>query len=518
MKKYLLLIFLIAITLLTRYFLLRDEVIPFSFDHGKDSLAVLDMWLNRSPKLVGPWTSIPGLFFGPAWYYLLLPFYILFNGHPVGGAWAMVFLLLVQIVLAYKYLGKKEAIIITGSSFFVTISTSAWNPFPMALLSLLILIVLKQLYVKKELKIPQAFVLGSAAALGFHFSTAFAVLYPLLIVLSLVRLKIKFSLLRIAFLLFGFAWPFLPQFVFELRHQFIGSRAVWQYLTEGGGSGWSIDGLATVFSSLLTEIRHFILPNLNTPSYGWSTILNLLLLVLIAKIIFALHRRSIQEKKDFSSYLSMPFEYLIWVILPLFFFSVMHFNVWYLYALAPVFVMMLADLLNFAPKKLTKLLLLAFLLAPFFKVNYFLQKEKEELLNNPRFLPMQLRIVADLRNRSEGQPFSVYTYANDVYDFSYQYIYFYQALAGQKLPVEFSYKIDTSDYVVQKSDLIAYFANNKHEVFFNEANVRSFYLVEKPIMKRLLDEWWTRVPGDRSLLLSHGYSPELTLYYEPTLE
>ncbi len=515
-RRYALLFLLLGLTLWTRYLMLKDGVIPFSFDHGKDSLAIMDMWLNRDPKLIGPWTSIPGLFFGPAWYYLLLPFYILFAGSPLGAVWAMVALVLLQIVLAYKLLGRLEAILITGSAFFMTISTSAWNPFPMALLSLVILIILKQLAFGKQLGFGHAFLLASAAALGFHFSTAFALLYPILIGLSLWRRRVAWNWRNLLGLGLGFVWPFVPQVVFELRHDFVESRAILNYLLHGEASSWSLDKLAIVFSTLVQEIKHFIIPNLTFPKLFTTVVAQVLLALVFGKILLHWHRRTLLERRPFYAYLSMPFEYGLWIIVPLLYFSLLHFNVWYLYALAPLFIMILADVLRIAPKRLTVWLLLIFLIAPLVKVNYFVHREKEELRHNARFLPKQLEIIAHLRDLSKNEPFSVYHYANDVYDFSYQYLYFYQALQGQKLPVEFAYRLHTDDYVTQKPALLAYFRQHRPSVFFDASEPNYyFYLIEKPILQRLLDEWWTRVPRRTEFLLGeHPYTKDLVLNYE----
>ena len=79
LKKEWYVLALIVFVIVTRYIFLHDATIPFGFDHGKDSLAVFHMWTTRSLKFIGPWTSIPGLYFGPAWYYLLLPGLLLFN-------------------------------------------------------------------------------------------------------------------------------------------------------------------------------------------------------------------------------------------------------------------------------------------------------------------------------------------------------------------------------------------------------------------------------------------------------
>lgn len=93
----LILVFLLLSSLAVRVGYLFGGAIPFSFDHGKDSLAVMHLAVTKSPVLIGPWTSIPGLYFGPTWYYLLAPAYLLGNFHPVAGVVMMVLLILIQV-------------------------------------------------------------------------------------------------------------------------------------------------------------------------------------------------------------------------------------------------------------------------------------------------------------------------------------------------------------------------------------------------------------------------------------
>lgn len=176
-----LLLFLLFFVIGTRIPYLLDNAVAFGFDHGKDSLAVLHMILLRSPKLIGPWTSIPGLYFGPGWYYLLAPAYFLTGLNPVSAVYVMILLLLIQVFLAYKFFGKIYAIIITSAPFWLIISTSAWNPFPMPLLTLVILIVLDLVKKDKRLSLKRTAVLGIASSLGFHFSTAYAIFCPIAI-------------------------------------------------------------------------------------------------------------------------------------------------------------------------------------------------------------------------------------------------------------------------------------------------------------------------------------------------
>src|SRR5690606_2888006 len=158
-----------------------------------DSLAILHLIETASLKLIGPWTSIPGLYFGPGWYYLLTPTYMIFHGHPIAGVVVMILLLLLAVFLSWQYIGKVEAVIIATTVGWASLAQSAWNPFPMALISLCVLILLFKILETNRLLARQAFALGFLASLGFHFSTAFAIFYPALISLPLLIKKVELS-------------------------------------------------------------------------------------------------------------------------------------------------------------------------------------------------------------------------------------------------------------------------------------------------------------------------------------
>ena len=128
-----------------RILILSDINMPFAFDHGKDSLATLHMISTWSPKLIGPWTSIPGVFFGPGWYYLIAPGLVLTQGHPIGPVIIMTILVLLQVWLLFRWFGWAESLIGAVGFIWVSISKSAWNPFPMTAVALLFFIIIRKI-------------------------------------------------------------------------------------------------------------------------------------------------------------------------------------------------------------------------------------------------------------------------------------------------------------------------------------------------------------------------------------
>ncbi|KXK10407.1 MAG: hypothetical protein UZ22_OP11002000799 [Microgenomates bacterium OLB23] len=76
---------LAVIALIFRWYPIHGGLFTFEYDMAKDSLIMLKMYQHQDPSLVGPTTSIPGLFYGPAWYYIALIPNILLGFDPFAG-------------------------------------------------------------------------------------------------------------------------------------------------------------------------------------------------------------------------------------------------------------------------------------------------------------------------------------------------------------------------------------------------------------------------------------------------
>lgn len=68
------------------FFRTYQVVERFEFAHDGDlySWIVKDIIVNKHPRLIGQLTTAPGIFIGPVFYYLLVPFFLLTNMDPVG--------------------------------------------------------------------------------------------------------------------------------------------------------------------------------------------------------------------------------------------------------------------------------------------------------------------------------------------------------------------------------------------------------------------------------------------------
>jgi hypothetical protein len=487
------LVFLILLTLITRLTTVLPNIIPFGFDHGKDSIAILHMVKTFSLKFIGPWTSIPGLYFGPAWYYLLAPAYFLLGGNPLAGPLTMIVLNLLTIFLAYKYFGKLEAIFFATTPMFFLLSTSAWNPFPMPLIMLIILINLKA----KKLTYKNIFLIAFFVSLGFHFSSAYSVFYlltiPLIIAYKLFKSKQKINYKFVNFGIAGFIIPFIPQLLFEIKNNFIESKAILNYFKNP-----PIDQFKTPFSQVLNitlgEIKIAIFPDLYFDKLGLLSIFSVFILLLA--LFFTI------KKKERIEYLP---QLIAFIVIPITGFSFLHFNPWYAYAMLPVIIVFVSQLLKNLPKQILYFFILLLLITPISKTFNFIKNERSALKYCNEFLPIEARAIDKIYQLADNQAFSSYHYSPKLYDYAYQYIYLWRGFQGRQLPIEFSYKPNEIIYVREKPELLAKLPQNNQDPKY------IFYIVEKADNPNFLESWWNS-QNYKEIIYEEKIGPNLTLY------
>ncbi len=484
---------------------ITTRAIPFNFDHGKDSLAVIDMLVTGSLKFVGPWTSIPGLYFGPGWYYLLAPWYFVGNFDPVWGMIAMIVLHIALIMLVKREFGWLAAVVVATAPTWQTISGSAWNPFPMPMISFLILICLEKIRMHQRLDLKGSqlgwwFCLGLAAALGFHFSTAYALFYPGIIVATLWFKHIKLTFRQGMLALLGFSIPFLPQLAFELKHNFIETKAVIAYLQTGGSPTAIKATLSQILTQTFAELQLAILPDIwmNNPLAT-----NLIARVTLAIVVFAI----LYSKLKHQTWGRWWFELVLWVVIPTLLYSKLHYNLWYVLGMLPVVVLFVADKLSRLPRLVLVLYLGLMIATPLSMVARFYQQDKPVLLGSRQFLPVKEKVIDVIREKANGLPFAVYHYVPDIYDFTYQYLYISQAKQGKQLPTEFSYQPGVTPYVVEKASLLDTMAGS----IDTRPPALIFFVVEKPDNQEFLQQWWDKQQY-QTIIEVVEISPEVTLH------
>ena len=487
---------LIVLALLTRLPYLWGRIIPFSFDHGRDSLAALHLIKTLSLKFIGPWTSIPGLFFGPGWYYLLAPAYWLSGGDPISGTLLMVALGLVQIGLAYKYLGVYEAVIMATAPIWIILSTGAANPFPMTLVSLIIIILLKQIGEKRKVSVKQMALLGLMIGLGFHFSSAFSIFYFLTIPIILGWRKIKLTGKKVVAGFGALVIAFGPQLLFEIKHGFMQTKAVIGYFSEGETQKINPGKIKIVTNSIINELGLAVLPDIK-----WLKYLGLGLLIIGTTYLIRANLIRAKKKNSF-----WP-EIILLLAVPTVGFWWLHYNPWYAYGFLPVAVVAVGKILRALPKKLAMIYLLILLISPIYGLYNHFDNNREKLLENKAFLPVKMEVLEYIYSQAGDQSFASYHYLPEIYDYAYQYLYLWQGFKGRTLPVEFSYQPGEISYATEKPDLLDKLPKTQGPA------EKIFLVIERPENKwhYPLDEWLGRIEY-REIISKQLIGPEIEVW------
>lgn len=222
-KEYLILAIVLLISIFFRFYLL-EERFPFGWDQERDAQVMWRILKEGRPTLIGPSAAgIDTFFLGPLWYYLLLPFYFIFNMDPIAAAYfaslAGVVTTLIIFFLVKNLFGLNQALL--ASLLWATLPDRiSWNPMLIPLATSVIFFTLYKISQGFEKFIPITFLL-IGLSLQIHFQSVF--FFPTLIISLYFYKKKKFSIpfnylgLGLLFL----ALTFLPLLVFDLRHDFI---------------------------------------------------------------------------------------------------------------------------------------------------------------------------------------------------------------------------------------------------------------------------------------------------------
>lgn len=249
--KLILLKITVVLVFVLAFFLRAQETLSHNFlfliDQGRDLMAVKQIVYDHHLTLIGPYTSLQGVFQGPLWYYLLSIPLFLFNGDPWGTIVLMLFLSMLTLLITYicmkKLFGEKTAIftlfLLAISPEAIAAATYSWNPHPMWLLLTGYIFLLFAII---QGKFSKSIFLWPIIALMFHFETALAVFIfaATLIYLLIFNRKCLLNKSTAIGMLFAFFF-FLPQILFDVRHNFLMTNSVINVLS-GHNQGLFVGG------------------------------------------------------------------------------------------------------------------------------------------------------------------------------------------------------------------------------------------------------------------------------------
>lgn len=290
-------LFLIILAAFLRLYKIADYM-TFLGDEGRDVLVVKRLiegvasilsgnFVGADGKLtlLGPTASVGGFYFGPVYYYMMVPFLWIFNFNPVGPAIMIALLGSLTVGMVY-YFGKVffnnkryffKSIHVVGfiaaflyaiSPIIIGYSRASWNPNPIPFFTLLACFVLLRA-IEKEKKIwfiLTGFLLGILMQLHFVTVLFVSVVFFFLLLEYGVHTKKK-DLIRIVknytYIIIGFIIGWLPYIGFELRHNFQNTRNFITFILNPESDTEKTNFFITIFS---TFFRLFARLMVNYPS------------------------------------------------------------------------------------------------------------------------------------------------------------------------------------------------------------------------------------------------------------
>ncbi len=398
----------------------------FLLDQGRDMLAVKGIVYDHHLTLIGPYTSLQGVFQGPLWYYLLsIPTFI-FNGDPWGAVVLMFVISISVLLIVYfwmKYLFEGKIALFALFLFAISpeaiaAATYAWNPHPMWLLLVLYIF---SIYSINQKNIKFHLLLWPIIFLMFHFQTALAVFIFLSTILYL--LLFERSKLRNKFLLIGFVcglFLFLPQIIFDLRHDFLMTNSVLKLIT-GENQGLLVGG----------EKRIFGLGNLNAFYANYKSgllhkdylaILPQAVLFLFGFYLLCNKRFKLSNKKE-TDFIFVIIK-VVFIVLCLSLFYPFPIRYWFLTGFQSFYLLALAVIIGSVWKYLPFKIILSIVIC----ISLFYSANKiYDLYTNPDYggvakIKGKVDSIKYVYKDADSKSFSVFVFAPPVYTDNYDYL------------------------------------------------------------------------------------------------
>ena len=215
----------------------------FLEDEGRDMLIVQRMIDTKLPVLLGPQTSTGNMYLGPLYYYFITPALILSHGDPIGPAVEIAISGVVTVALLY-YLGKKwwgesagfvASILYAVLPYPVMFSRNSWNPNLAPLIMALLLWAASEIKLggkqKDKYRPVLYFGLLSGVLMQLHYMAMVGIGAVGIYVVSTNFKEWKRLLVSLGIGLVGLMLTLSPFLVFEVRNNFVNSRALFGFLS-----------------------------------------------------------------------------------------------------------------------------------------------------------------------------------------------------------------------------------------------------------------------------------------------
>lgn len=427
-KKHFVIILLSLIILFGFYIRIEGVItnsFAFTYDVGRDMLQVNNIVVGNKLPLIGQTTGLGGLFYGPWWYYLLTPAFIITGGNPQGIAFFMVLIGLLTIYVGFLFgryingtrFGLLVAALISFSPIMVGYSVQIWNPNVAPLFTLVVLIAL--LKIKNNIKNWKWYlIIGFMLGLILDTEIVFGALFLISILLIYIWLERKkaFNTSLLAALV-GFLFTLSPRMLFELRHNFIMTQTLLN--PKPGAEG--IFAVNNFFTDIPGRALTFFMQYRDTFSPGNTIVAIIFLGITVSVIVWK--RKHIKDKSLFCLM-------IICTVLTVFLFGTSFFAraIWghYLVGLPILYILSFALILDILWKKWKYPSIILLIVASYFMLNPVgrIYNASQPLWEgNAAVYRNQVAVIDYIYSQADGRGFNEIVYTPSVHDFPYQYLF-----------------------------------------------------------------------------------------------
>ncbi len=359
---------LLGIILLISVFF-RTYQIAERYSYGHDAelfdWIVKDIVVNHHPRLIGQLTSAPGIFIGPFFYYLLVPFFLLFKMDPIG-ATIPVTIIGVLTTLSYYLVFSKlfnktaglvaaflQAILLTWISFDRRVVPST----PANLWVIWYFYTIIKIARGNFLVFP---ILGILIGLIWHIHiallpTILAIPFALIMAKKLPKPK------ELIWFLISLFITSLPLIVFEIKHKFIQTQAFFENFTTNHGGQSGIPKLFYILDMMVKNVNNLFISPYTLP----ETLKPIFILVLLLLTFFLL-KKNILTKKEI-----IPLSALLVGVTAFFTLSSTLVSEYYLYDVEIIFVSLISLTFSLLIKNRLGKIIVIFILGSIFIKNTY---------------------------------------------------------------------------------------------------------------------------------------------------
>ena len=228
---------LIVVTTLVSFFVRIAPVfhhqVFFWFDQGLDTILTKMLVVDHKINLVSRYSGLAGVLMGPLWTWLLAIPFFLSSGNPAANTVFFSLLSVASSLVVYKFIrpvspsaAVLSTIIFLFAPVLISYSQIISSPSPISFLSVFFVWFLYQLAIEKRVVcwIPLLLLVG----VFFQMEIAVAI-FLLPVIVAVISVFRQWRIFLPRYLLFGLlalGITFLPQLIFDLRHDFLISRGI----------------------------------------------------------------------------------------------------------------------------------------------------------------------------------------------------------------------------------------------------------------------------------------------------